>query len=72
MVLSGKGKGTLKEAFQVFVRELNKLNRLRGVDTIIWYQKAGSPNLPGEECDNNLSSDHTGARHKDGKNRTRA
>jgi hypothetical protein len=31
MVLSGQGKGTMKEASQVFVRELKGMNRLRGV-----------------------------------------
>ncbi len=48
------------------------MNRLQGVETIIWYQKAGLPNRSGYKCDGNLSSDHIGTRHIDGKNRIKA
>jgi len=62
----------MQEASQVFVRELNKLNRLYGVETIIRYQKPRHLNLFGDKCDGNLNSGHIGTRHADGKNRTRA
>ena len=45
------------------------MNRLRGVETIIWYQKARLLNLSGYKCDGNLSSGHIDTRHRDGKNR---
>ena len=54
-VLSGQGKGVVKETLQVFVLELNESElptRYRNLSR--QYQKSGFPNLPGDKHRGNL------------------